>query len=87
MATTDGGPAFPQPFGGAHNAAADAYGYGGMTLLDWFAGQALAGLIAGEREGNWWPNCAPDPKMAVAKEAYRRASAMLAERSQLYESE
>ena len=34
--TDDGGPAYPHP--GVCN---------GMTLLDWFAGQALAGILAG----------------------------------------
>jgi hypothetical protein len=55
----DGGPAFPF----------DGYGerVPGMTLRDWFAGQALAGLLAhtGESERN----------RAVA--AYRYADAML----------
>jgi hypothetical protein len=38
----DGGPAFPNN---------DAYGcaYAGMTLRDWFAGQALAGFAANPR--------------------------------------
>jgi hypothetical protein len=54
----DGGPAFPR----------HAYdGHDGMSLRDWFAGQALAGLLAhtGESERN----------RAVA--AYRYADAML----------
>ena len=44
-----GGPAFPQnvftpmPGGGGHWSH-----HGGMTLRDWFAGQALAGFIAVE---------------------------------------
>jgi hypothetical protein len=55
----DGGPAFP--FKGY---AGETYG---MTLRDWFAGQALAGLLAhtGESERN----------RAVA--AYRYADAMI----------
>lgn len=40
----------------------------GMTLRDWFAGQALAGLVATEGDG-------------AAKYAYFMADAMLAERS------
>ena len=41
MATNDGGPAFP--------CAPEAYNYHrqGMSLRDWFAGQALAGMCAG----------------------------------------
>lgn len=47
MKDKDGGPAFPQtmvdhPRG--LTCGADGYGYGGMTLRDWFAGQALVGL-------------------------------------------
>jgi hypothetical protein len=36
----DGGPAFPVPND------ANTNGQAGMSLRDWFAGQALAGLIA-----------------------------------------
>lgn len=62
----DGGPAFPstiQYFPDDKNANEEQ----GMTLRDWFAGQALAGLLAhtGESERN----------RAVA--AYRYADAML----------
>ena len=50
----DGGPAFPRPpftpGQPLHDSAADAgfaaTGHSGMTLRDWFAGQALAGLMA-----------------------------------------
>ena len=69
-----GGPAFPQ-----HGWSKDPQvlermrNQGGMTLLDWFAGQALAGVIAdpagsGCAEGNAW-------------EAYQIATAMLAEKA------
>lgn len=37
----DGGPAFPRPKTPDHNSAQE-----GMSLRDWFAGQALAGLMA-----------------------------------------
>ena len=66
----DGGPAFPTPcdgFGGM------TYG---MTLRDWFAGQALAGLIAqsmGTAIGS--------TPSTGAGYAYRCADAMLAARS------
>lgn len=46
----NGGPAFPVPMieSETHGIQSSmAYGeYGGMTLRDWFAGQALAGLCA-----------------------------------------
>jgi len=38
MSINDGGPAFPFYQYGVR--------YGGMTLRDWFAGQALAGMLA-----------------------------------------
>jgi hypothetical protein len=39
MSRTDGGPAFPAE-------APNGDRYSGMTLRDWFAGQALVGLLA-----------------------------------------
>ena len=67
-----GGPAFPAPY--------DGHGGGpeGMTLRDWFAGQALAGMNAADRR---WENGNLD--MAVA--AYSQADAMLAEREKIDE--
>ena len=54
----NGGPAFPGPFSQDR----------GMTLRDWFAGQALAGIISLGDNTNWDDdaNC-----------AYRAADAML----------
>lgn len=45
---------------------------GGMTLRDWFAGQWLAGMLAGGQQFE-----SPE---AVADEAFAVADAMLAER-------
>lgn len=62
----DGGPAFPtEPRG-------PVYGdkYDGMTLRDWFAGQALAGIIAHPNLEGWEP-------AITAKWAYEIADAML----------
>ena len=69
MGKNDGGPAFPMSFG-------EGPSQEGMTLRDWFAGQALAGL-------------ASLPTLTVkslddepySRVAYRLADAMLAERA------
>jgi hypothetical protein len=47
-----------------------------MTLRDWFAGQALAGLIARSEH----PGSMGEPK-EISNDAYRIADAMLAERA------
>jgi hypothetical protein len=65
----DGGPAFPstiQYFPDDKNANEEQ----GMTLRDWFAGQALAGMLIGE----WLSD------KGVATLAYEYADAMLAAR-------
>lgn len=63
MKKKDGGPAFPVPW--------DNKGTG-MTLRDWFAGQALAGLLANANQEPW--------EVEVTKQAYDFADAMLAAR-------
>lgn len=69
----DGGPAFP---GGSHiNGEYDLVS-DGMSLRDWFAGQALAGWMAD-------PNSIPsahDNAKAISESVYKMADAMLAER-------
>ena len=78
MSKNDGGPAFPRP-------SADHGSYGsceqdGMSLRDWFAGQALTGLLANpNRENNdkWsWHTG------SLTGDAYQYADDMLAEREQ-----
>lgn len=68
-----GGPAFPVPMGTQHNQYACGVG---MTLRDWFAGQALAGLSVSDRFIR-----DADSNTAQAQWAYDLADAMLAARS------
>lgn len=73
MSTHDGGPAFPQisyqRVGDMEIGETD----GGMTLRDYFAGQALAGFCAtGLKAGNG--------PAGFASTAYEMADAMLRER-------
>lgn len=60
--TNDGGPAFP----------GETWGSKGMSLRDYFAGQALAGMLCDIK-------CVGESEY-IAKWAYRYADAMLAER-------
>ncbi len=64
MSMFDGGPAFPVPVSGAE----------GMSLRDWFAGRALAGLAANTE---FWKDYAVDQ---WAKVAYGISDDMLNER-------
>jgi hypothetical protein len=74
----DGGPAFPRPVshsdeGGTH------FGFTGMTLRDYFAGQALAGICAplyDDESPTIWKH------REFAKGAYMFADAMLAARKE-----
>lgn len=68
MSDQDGGPAFPTPesFSGNHGRV-----FGGMSLRDWFAGQALQGGILSD-------TASPTEQ---AKTAYAYADAMLAART------
>ena len=62
----DGGPAFPN--------SNDVCGCYGMSLRDWFAGQALAGAIHIRASS-------PDDRFAFAAAAYAISNAMIAERA------
>lgn len=74
----DAGYAFPQPQTITDGRAGHAcdYGYGGMELRDWFAGQIITSLFANP---NGWPMDAD--ACEYARRAYLIADAMLAERS------
>lgn len=65
----DGGAAFPLP---AHSHSDLLKSHGGMSLRDYFAGQALAGLIAQTDKAL--------PTKTFAQEAYLCADAMIVER-------
>lgn len=69
----NGGPAFPISIPGCGD-----NGLGGMTLRDWFAGQALAGMNASITNATSWP-CGDGPRI-MAVNAYAQADAMLAAR-------
>jgi hypothetical protein len=72
----DGGNAFPcgSDLGPASNIVDG--GYGGMTLRDWFAGQALAYWIKHQMENDCYPKNEP----LAERWAYDTANKMLAER-------
>lgn len=44
MSDKDGGPAFPKAVPVTINDQTQDFGQGGMSLRDWFAGQALVGI-------------------------------------------
>jgi hypothetical protein len=65
-----GDPAFP-----GNGSREWQFEHSGMWLRDWFAGQALAGILASEPEDVAYAT------NVAAERAYRFADAMLAERS------
>ena len=69
----DGGSAFPMIEGARDGQGQNYYfSVGGMTLRDWFAGQALAGILANPE--------IDIPADDTAEIVYRYADAMIAER-------
>ncbi len=67
----DGGPAFPIPDAHFPNGEIQ-FGCNGMTLRDWFAGQALAGMLS---RGGWEAE-------GASIDAFMYADAMLAARKE-----
>lgn len=68
----NGGPAFPVQESMVSNSATDVPASSGMSMLDYFAGQALTGLFANSE-------LSIDCKTA-ARESYHAAEEMLAEK-------
>jgi hypothetical protein len=76
MSVQDGGPAFPQPpVESTPGGAPWGLGADGMSLRDYFAGQALVGLIAKAYGSDGTPDA-----YDAADYAYHAADAMLDER-------
>jgi hypothetical protein len=73
----DGGPAFPITV-----PVEFQYAYDGMSLRDWFAGQALPAVIAATSAGQHHLQVEPEQtaERALADAAYKLADAMLAAR-------
>jgi len=79
-AKTNGGPAFPaQPIYQHPHGATSMSSQEGMTLRDWFAGQAAATILGGITASG----ASTDASAAIdiAKASYILADTMLAERS------
>ena len=78
---SDGGPAFP---GRCRDCGCECDGrQDGMSLRDWFAGQALTGVVVGDPSTVGVGDDGDDDDVAIAYAAfaYRVADAMLRERS------
>lgn len=73
----DGGPAFPTVFTGPHDAPQESYGMGGMSLRDWFAGQALAGMCANYKLLQNIKAEYIEPESVLADYAFKAADAMI----------
>jgi hypothetical protein len=69
----DGGPAFPN--NDAHGCA-----FPGMNLFDYFAGQALTGILAASGDGGGYVDY---DDRCVARSAWKMADAMLAARKEV----
>jgi len=74
-ATNDGGPAFPMA-ASTGDPRDGVYRQNGMTLRDWFAGQALAGLL-GNAEFHVEPEDGDEVPKLIATNVYQMADAML----------
>jgi len=73
MTKNTGGPAFPEIGNIAHNS--DWQNESGMTLRDWFAGQALLGILANPTVRQ--ADKSMSGEEALARTAYAVADAMI----------
>lgn len=85
MSKPDGGPAFPRPHSPNPHGGMDDGPEEGMSLRDWFAGQALVGWLASFDEGiaasyDSEPEAWKEHQQEVAKVCFGYADAMLRER-------
>jgi hypothetical protein len=82
-AIKDGGPAFPRAgfWSDGGPCATDTQPQGGMSLRDWFAGQALAGMLAGGF-GDTVPHDDVGGGSDAAYFAFQYADAMIAARGE-----
>ncbi len=83
--TNNGGPAFPREYSDCTSCGRVALGVSGMSLRDWFAGQALTCLMSSESWARGLDNeCSAQGvpfKVGLAQHVYQMADAMLAERA------
>lgn len=83
----DGGSAFPRPThvelddSDTRPAKGNITGDDGMSLRDWFAGQALAGLLAKHGTNYFGWTHTEGLNQTAQEQAYKHADAMLAERA------
>jgi hypothetical protein len=85
-AVKDGGPAFPRAgfWSDDGPCATDTQPQGGMSLRDWFAGQALVAIIQVTSAGLHQPSKKHGCRVveAIALDAYEMADAMIAARGE-----
>lgn len=79
----DGGPMFPIPDREFANGNW-IYGHSGASLRDWFAGQAMVGILANQSLLNYVDGLSPQTptRFVVSAQAYGIADAMLKARGQ-----
>lgn len=81
MQKDDGGPAFPRPLGTVNHCDSNGYSFNGMTMRDYFAGQALSGHCSQNFLATSMNDAEGDLAFVnAAAFAYRCADAMLKER-------
>lgn len=75
----DGGPAYPRAAFLGPNGELEAAAQNGMSLLDYFAGQALCGMMSGVVHDASVYGRGPDDK-SISSRAHAIAEAMIAEK-------